>query len=711
MAAAASTVTTDMLVDVVDADHVLLEETLTEHDQHFSPWTLHVPDNATVVEAHDAQGFLGNVTNADGTVTIKTPNRNVPLPYGFTVTFAKAPEGYGALRSVFAGVGNAGGASTLHVRLPAGWTLVGEQAQPAMQPDAQGIYTAQEAFGATFAYLPPGVADAGPDGRVTGEGVLREGVANLTASGGTLTLTMTYDTGIYGTVSTLVPAGATLIEARTAFGPTASRLVDGDAEIAHPYPFGAGLGARPVTLRFQLPAPVPFGGAFLNQSLNMPAGEGDTVTLVVNLAPGLTHVATRTRAATDATGLRMSAHAPFVADVAMLPPLPAGSTDFDAGIYHVRVPDSLAAQARAVALNATEQLARTSAFARGDHVDTPFYLTYSDDESIFALFSGEEGFYSSGLDTISIRASDLANTTATRVDFPALSTLVHETTHGLVDRLVPEGYGNLSFFQEGLARLAENHLEVLFPDQVVKTTPTGWTRLSVRPDAGEVQSRYQSRAAFPLTWNAERAGSDIGWLYDDSGLILRAYEERSDADALGRALVHLALRGPGPTDDAEAQAVVDAMLNESAGMTAASLLYPGATVASLPAGSFAACMGDLVAPPFPSDPLPARPKDCGDAPAARGVGTFSADAGPVPAHGENFTLPTAPPPTASPVQPTAGSGPTPVPVPTAETPPTDGGGPTPTSAGGDETSPIPFPALPLVVALVAAAAVLARRRS
>lgn len=726
--AASGNVATDMLVDVVDADHVLLRETLTEHDQHFSPWTLHVPENATVVEAHDANGFLGNVTNADGTVTIKTPARNVPLPYSFTVTFAKKPDAYGDLRAVFAPVGSAGGASTTRIRLPANWLLVGAEAQPAsIRPDAQGVFTAQEAFGATFAYAPPGSNDTGPDARVSGEGVFREGVAHLTATGGTLSLTLTYDTSVYGSVGTIVPQGATLVSARTSFGDVPTSGDAGQVRLDHPYPFAAGLGARPVTLEFRLPAPTPFGGAFLNATLNMPAGERDTATLVVSLADGLTHVATRTRAATDATGLKMRSDKPFVADVAFLPPASAGQADFDAGIYHVRVDQSLADKARLVASNATALLARTSAFARGDAVTRPFFLTYSADASLFTLFSGEEGFYSTGLNTITVQAKDLDNVTATQADFTAVSTLVHETTHGLVDRLVPRGYGNLSFFQEGLARLAENHLEALFPSEVVDchTTATGTScvRTSVRPDAGDVQARYRAGRVFPVTWNAENAGGEIGILYDTSGMIFRAYEERSAPDALGKALIALSARGAGASDESDAQAVVAALLQQSPGLTQASLLYPGATISNAAAGTFAACMGDLVAPPYPppvGKPLPDRPSECGDAPpkSAAGERSFSVDAGPVPDDTSSFTLP--PPPTScapscsAPVAvPTSSSSGLvePVPVPTRSGTGADGASGSDADGATARTSPVPFPSWPLVAAALVAVALLARRRA
>jgi len=703
-AAAGNGVATDMLVDVVDADHVYLEETLTETAQHFSPWTLPIPDNATVVEAHDAKGFLSNTTNADGTVTVRTRTAGVSLPYSFTLTFLRPAEEYGSLLHVLAQAsGNPGDESSLHVRLPAGWTLAGVDTQPEVAPDAQGLYVNSGPISGGFAFLPPGVADPGPDPRASGTGLLRAGDAMLTETGGTLTLTLVYDTDVYGQVGVPVPPGLTVLSASTPFGPLLAAPSGGRLDFHHAYPAHAGLGARPITVSFALPPPTLFGGAFLNATINMAAGQDDNLTLDVHLGPGLTRVSTRTTAAVDSTGLRMSAHEPFVAEIAYLPAAPSGWTRFAVGTtYVVQVPDLLVSKARVVAQNASDLLPQVSAFAGGARIDRPFFLTYAQDESIFGLFTGEEGFYSGGLNAISIRASDLDNTTATTPDFQAVSTLVHETTHGLVDRMVPEGYGNLSFFQEGLARLAEQHLETRFPDKVVSCHAGTCTRLSIRPDPAEVQARYQSGATFPITWSASHAGGDLGFLYDDSGLVFRAYEERSDPQALGRALITLALRGAGPDDDAEAQAVVDALVKQSPGMTERSLLYPGLSVASLPAKSFEACLGDLARPPFPGEAPGPRPADCGDLPTAT---TESADAGPVPPHGENFTLPSPPTPVTPTVKPTTGGGPTPVPLPTDSAP-------TGEVPGGqvEPSAKVPAPALPLVAALVVGLALLARRR-
>src|SRR5581483_1952946 len=363
--------------------------------------------------------------------------------------------------------------------------------------------------------------------------------------------------------------------------------------------------------------------------------------------------------------------------------------------------------ARAVATEAAALLPQTSAFAGGNRVERPFFLTYSADESLFSLFKGEQGFYTGGMNTITIRAADLANSSASRADFSAVSTLVHESTHGLVDRQVPQGYGNLSFFQEGLARLAENHLEKRFPDQVIQCTPTTCVRASVRPDPAALQARYKAGTEFPLLWSASSAPeADIGFLYDDSGLIFRAYEERSDAQSLGRALVALAVRGEGPTDQAEADAVVEALLKYSPGMTKEGLLYPGRSITSFSADNFEACFGDLVRPRYPppfEKPAPPRPTNCGDLPQAT---TESADAGAPPAKGDNFSLPTPPPPIPKPVatgdpaptSPTADATSSPTGAPGAVQEPAPGG-----------SAPVPSVGVFALVSLVALLAILRRR--
>lgn len=705
--AAGSGVTTEMVVEAVDAQHARLKETLTETAKHFSPWTLPIPDGATLVGASDSRGSLAVKDNGDGTVTVTTPTRGVSLPYSFTVTFDKPFDAYGSLLHVFAQAsGSAGDTSLVRAVIPAGWSVVGGRAEPDVAPDATGAFRTDGPISAGFAFAPPGVADPGVDPRAAGTGVFREGVANLTATGGTLDVTLVYDTDVYSSVSLLLPPGATIASASTPFGATTPKVTGSSVVLDHAYPVHAGLGGRPVTVRYQLPQPDAFGGAFLNATLNMAAGEDDNLTLDVHLADGLTFVGSRTRAHADASGLRFTAKQPFVVEIAYLDAVPAGSVRFAVNsTFVVQVPNALEGPARAVAADAAALLPQTSAFAGGDRLARPFYVTYTGDESLFTLFKGEQGFYTGGMNTITIRAADLANSSASHADFEAVSTLVHETTHGLVDRQVPDGYGNLSFFQEGLARLAENHLEKRFPDEVVSCSATQCTRASVRPSAADVQARYKAGTTFPITWSAGHAPeSDIGFLYDDSGLIFRAYEERSDPQALGRALISLAIRGAGPTDDAEAQAVVDALLNMSPGMTSTSLLYPGKGVAALPADKFEACMGDLVRPryPPPFEPsLPARPADCGDLPSAT---TESADAGAPPQAGDNFTLPTPPPPIPKPVAATPSAEPTPT-----EGAPATSGSEAPGATESPGNAPVPGLAPLLVVALVAALA-WARRR-
>src|SRR5207245_1285217 len=103
------------------------------------------------------------------------------------------------------------------------------------------------------------------------------------------------------------------------------------------------------------------------------------------------------------------------------------------------------------------------------------------------VFQWEEGLYH-GHEAISIRASDLSSDPQ---NITAVRTLVHEATHALVDRARQGRPLDNSFLNEGLARLAETHVELQHPEAVVRCAAGGCTRDSSRIDAGELQRFHQ----------------------------------------------------------------------------------------------------------------------------------------------------------------------------------------------------------------------------
>jgi hypothetical protein len=161
-----------------------------------------------------------------------------------------------------------------------------------------------------------------------------------------------------------------------------------------------------------------------------------------------------------------------------------------------------------------------------------------------------------------------------------------------------------SFLAEGLARLAETHVELAHTDEVITCERSGTERRcqrdSSRVDAAALQAAYVAGGAFDAGWNATTAReADRGFLYDRSGFILFHYERTAPAGALARVLAALA-KTPLPDDAAErAEAVVGALLHEAPAMDREALLAPGLADATLPLEPFAAKLGDLVAPPFP----------------------------------------------------------------------------------------------------------------
>lgn len=190
--------------------------------------------------------------------------------------------------------------------------------------------------------------------------------------------------------------------------------------------------------------------------------------------------------------------------------------------------------------------------------------------------------------------------------------LVHETTHGLLDRLVKGGPSDLSLFQEGLARLAETKVEMRMSGEVFECTKTlgreSCVRHSSRPDAERMQAFLQSGQRIDPTWMASTTPADQrGFLYDASGVVLHHYERVSPPGALQAALKDLG-EAPGPSDTGLAAArFVDALLLQSPNLSREAFLRPGYEAAALPIEEFRGCMGPLVAPGFPFDPAPRTP--------------------------------------------------------------------------------------------------------
>ena len=697
---------------LVDEQRVVETRHVTFDGRYYSAsWTLTIPTGATFREARDAEGPLQG-TVSGGKVTVATRGAG-ESGYAFAVVFDLRPRAEGPFLAFNASVpGDVDSPTSVKLVLPAAWRLEGWFGWTGTSPDASGVFRRTGGQVVAFLVLPPGSPEVSPSRPVAGRGVLREALAHLTPAGGTLDVTATYDTDVYGSEWRMpVPEGATFRSASTPYGPLPATVSGGTVTLQTPYKFRYHLGARPFTLSFALDPADPFGGPYRQANLSIAAQQGDNVTLSVTLDPSLAHVGDSVGGGVELAPLRYEADGPMRARVAFLPPVPADSVRFQAGAYVVQAPRALETAARATALNASDLLPTALAHLGGGNVARPFFVAYTDED----VFSWEEGFYSHGLDAISIRASELRAVTDGRPHLTPVGTLVHETAHGLLDRAFLDSPDDLSFLHEGVSRLAETHVERHFPDEVVSCTTsaqkTSCQRLSARPEPERAQS-FLGSGTFDPAWSADAAPADArGFLYDWSGLVLHAYERAAGPDALRHALEELARVDFTDDPRQDAETVVATLLAWAPGLTRDQLLYPGDHLAALPTGQFRACMGDLLPPPYPFE-------ERGTAPAT-GCGWPTVTGRPPPPPAD--PAPTTPPAVAS---PTTHEGPTPVntdPIPTPQllggaTPggededdaPVERAG-TPDRAPGD-AAPTPGPGLPLLLLAAGMAGLALRRR-
>ena len=698
-AQAASTYSVDATLELVDATKAVERHVFT-YDGGRVQWTLLVPDGASFVRAFDATQTL--TARVEGN-QLAVESRRSP----FTVEYARSPTTDGPFTRVTAGVASAADSPTsVRVALPDGWSLVGQRTSQGAAVDAQGVLRATGPQTAVFLLLPPGVEDAGPDTRARGDTALRDAVVDVTATAASMTLTIAYDTDVYSPEwSITLPDGATLRSVATPWGAVDALGTTGAVRFTLPYPAGYGLGGRPFTMTMDLASPASHGGAFRKVEASVPAAAEDVVTVRFRVADGLLATGVHATDGARVDGLAVAGAGPVAATLAFLPQTPPGSVRFTQHPWVVETPAELEAAARATATAAAGMLGDVAGFAGGDNVTRPFYVAYTD----APVFDWEEGYYSPGLNTISVRASELRNVTDGKAHLKPVQVLVHETTHGLLDRLVDGGAGDLSFFQEGLARLAETKVELRMSDEVFECTRTlgreSCVRHSSRPDPEKALAFLRSGQAFDPTWAASTTPADRrGFLYDWSGLAFHHYERVSPHGALEAALADLA-SAPGPEEPGLAAVrLVDALLLQSPNLARASLLRPGHQSAGLSLEEFRACMGPLVAPGFRFDPEPTPPP--GGCPPA-----------PVPTQEERDGLTRAPtePLVTSPGAPTDGPAlPTLVkPVPPGSDPGPLGGG---SGDGGAETpggvldGPVNVPGAPLVALLAGVGVVALLRR-
>lgn len=674
---------------------------------------LPLPDNATLVRAFDANGNTVTATNTtrDGEPWIRVEIRQRPV----TLRFALEAQSDGPF-SIFPAQVAAAGDSPVKVRitLPSGWSLAGYRDTDGRSPDATGAFEGAGPAYVQYLVLAPGHVDEGPVPGVAGRTVRRAGVADIDASRATWSLTTTYDTDVYSrSWDVHVPEGAIVTAATTPFGPMRTSREGDLLQVTTPYPVGFALGARSFTVNLTLPPPAPHGGTFREVNLSVRAAEADDVRIEARFAPTLRYAGARVAGGAEIAPGHYRAAGPLSVGVAFLPPPALDHVQFEEGRFVVDAPRSLQDAARATARNASELLPRAADFAFDARDTRPFFVAYTDAH----IFGWEEGFYSNGLNTISIRASTLADAADGKAHLVPVGVLVHEATHGLVDRRLPDASHDVSFLHEGLARLAETRLEAYFPaSEVVACDGATCARHSARPSADALRTFHTNGATFDVGWKAsEAADVERGFLYDYSGLILHAFEKRAPPGALVNALAHV--NATPPDDDArkDAQRILDVFLANAPGTTRNAFLYPGREAASLSEPQFRYCLDGLVAPPYAWEDVRPPPGGC----PATGYGSRTAALPPPPAEG-------MPAPTPLPVEPTpdAVATPPPRPVPPttitpvdpvpADEPPLgvqpgataeDGGG---FSARGEIT--VPAPGLALLVVLVLALAALRRHR-
>lgn len=681
--------------------------------------SLPVPDNATFLEAFEEGGARLSAGTSGDSVWVVSKSKP------FTLRFRLEGQRDGPFSIFPAQVASAPDSPvSVGIVAPQGWTLSGfRNNEPDAPRDASGRFHHTGPSYVQWLVLEAGITDPGSDPAVAGPAVLREATAQIGASAVQWSLETTYDTDVYGRGwEVYLPDGATAITASTPVGDATTRREGDILHVTTPYPVGFGLGARSFTVDMQLPAPESYGGAFRQANLSVRAGEDDRVELQVSVADGLRYAGARVAGGVESAlaPMRYTASGPLSVSVAVLPPAQAGHVQFTEGMFVVDAPQALANAARATARNASELLPHAAAFVQ-DTQARPFYVSYTS----APIFGWEQGFYSNGLNTMSIRASTLENATDGTPRLTPVGVLIHEATHGLIDRRMPDAPSDLSFLHEGLARVAESGIETRFDqDQVMDCsggsllTQQSCTIHSARPTAEDVQEYHRDGNVFPVGWSADEVpDAERGFLYDYSGLVLSAFAQRAPPGALDNALLTIERTEFTGSPQQDSETLLRILLDNAPGTTEQGLLYPGREAYSLSAGQFHSCMGALVAPPYPwqEDDVRAPPGGC----PPTGYGPRNAD------------LPTPPPepeaePEPSPVvivtraPPLVMSTPPPTPVPpdltTGARDPLsedEGDGEAPGAIvqppGGAPPSAIPGPALALVLALMTAVAVALRR--
>lgn len=671
--------------------------------------TYGIPSGATFVEARDTQGqpLAASVKGSSIEVTIRS--RPAILRYDLAAQ-AEAPLTHFRLASLG---GQADSPTTVRLTLPAGWTYVSAAdrtdrgGEPSATIAADG--TIRATGGGFFDYVVarPGLVVPPADPTVSGEAVRREAEARVALEGVRVVLTQTYDTDVYSRQWSMpLPEGARVVEARSPLGPIPHVVVEDEVRITTPYPTGLHLGGRSFTVEYVEPAPLAYGGAFVRANLSVRAQPGDDVRLRVAFDEALTPTGWFGSVERERAPWEFRDRAPLFVSVAALPPAQPGHARFAEGLFVVDAPASREAGARAAARNASELLPMAASFAANGTLDRPFYAAFTEAD----VFAWEEGFYSNGLNTISIRAATLANATSSAPRMEPVRVLVHEATHALLDRALPDAGRNVSFFHEGLSRLAESRVEDAFPESEAfscNLLRTSCSRESARPNPDELYEFHRAGTPFAAGWSASSAApEERGFLYDYSGLVMRYYDANAPQGALEAALQNLSRTQPRADDAAEAARILDTLRAYAPGAPESALLYPGRAAASLPLDQFRYCMRGFVAPPYPWE-------DAGDAPKrgcpASGYAGRDAELPPLPPTPVEEPAPPTPAAIPAPTPPA----PTPAPIvvepePTPEAPTTPGRGEAPAGVA-QPTAATPGVGPLLLVALLALAARLTRR--
>ena len=660
--------------------------------------TLPVPDGARFVGSRDATGALRTdewTHPSLGEVVSVHIEARAP-----TIAFELAGERDGPF-SLFAAqvAADADSDVTVALALPAGWTLAGYRTNDdGDAPDARGVFHQRGPAYVQLLVLPDAVHDLGADPTISGPAVKRHAAARVGTDGVDWRLTTTYDTDVYRREWDVpVPEGATLVGASTPFGALDASLEGDVVKLRTPYPVGYGLGARSFTVDLRLPAPDAYGGAFRESNLSIHAADGDVITMEATLAPGLRAAGARVAGGVEVAPLRFAAAGPLSVTIPFLPAAAPGHVQFTEGSFVVDVPLAREAAARETARRVSALLPEVADFAYPEELDRPFFVAYTD----APVFGWEEGFYSNGLNTISIRVTTLDE----GASLEALSVLVHEATHGLLDRRLADAPRGLSLLHEGLARLAETRLEQGFDDDEIVRCEAGFCRVrSARPAANATRDFYASGRALDPAWGAGSVASseERAFLYDHSGLVFHAYDTWAPEGALENALAHLDAATFTDEPDADARTVVGILLANAPGTTEEALLHPGRVWAARSLEQFRYCMGELVAPRFPGERATAPPGGC----PAPGYGGSDAPLPPPPVV-EEEAPPALPSPTAvAPTRPTFV-----VPTSFPEEAPGEDDAPAGVVERGLPSAPTPGAGLPLLLVAVAALATLTSRRS